>query len=213
MRRTHDYFGATNRGGNVPAFSTPSPGEELLKRLRLLPERLGLPAPTLFVCLSSPQHSFTTPPSLSTEVHPRSHHLFRLASPSLPRAFLGDRPPTQREKHDSNPIGSRRGFLQTAVSKARRPGPRGTIAFSSARFRYSTNVFGPPCRALNDMGFSQQLSRDLGWIDNLQEADVSGPIPCCPQLCLQQQCIKLCGQVLARWELSFIESPQKRGSP
>jgi hypothetical protein len=33
-----------------------------------------------------------------------SHHLFRPASPPVPHAFLVHRPPTQHQKHDSNPI-------------------------------------------------------------------------------------------------------------
>jgi hypothetical protein len=66
-----------------------------MKPLRLLPERLGPPA--LFVCLFEPATLFHYPPSLSIEVHPHSHHLFRLASPSQPHTFLGHRPPTQHE--------------------------------------------------------------------------------------------------------------------
>ena len=46
-----------------------------------------------------------------------------------------------RTRHDSNPIAWCRGFVQTAVSKARRPAfPRRPEVIPPARFRYSTNV-------------------------------------------------------------------------
>ena len=119
MRRTHDYFGATNRGGNVPAFSTPSPGEELMKRLRLLPQRSGHSAPALFVCLFEPAILFRCPSSAFYRGPSTLPSPLPARFPVRPTPLSPPPATTQHRKHHSNPIGSRRGFLQTAVSKAR----------------------------------------------------------------------------------------------
>src|SRR5271157_926135 len=140
MRRPHDYFGATNRGGNVPAFSTPSPGQELMKRLRLLPERLEPSA--LFVCLFEPTTLFhypsiafyRGPSTLPSSLPPR----FAVPPPRLSRGPPSH--PARKTRFKSHSVAPRlpsNGCIESAPSRP----SRSPTAFSSARFRYSTNVF------------------------------------------------------------------------
>jgi hypothetical protein len=80
-----------------------------MKRSRPFPEASGSSAPTLSVCLFQPGTLFPCPSIASyrgSQVHQHSHHLFRLASPSVPYSLIVHRPTNQHEKHDSNPIAS-----------------------------------------------------------------------------------------------------------
>ncbi len=75
-----------------------------MKRSRLFPKVSGLQSQLSPCASSSPERSLTAPPSLSIEVPQHSHHVLRLASPSVPHTLLVHRPSNQHEKHDSNPI-------------------------------------------------------------------------------------------------------------
>ena len=122
MRRPHDRLGATQRRPNRPAFSTPSPAEELMKRSRPVPKRSGPSAPTLFVCLSEPAALFHSPsiafdrgPStLPSPLPPR----FATPPARLPRAPPSNPAPETRFK--SHSVGTRlpsNGCIESAPSR------------------------------------------------------------------------------------------------
>ena len=143
MRRAHDHLGATQRSPDHSAFSTPSPGEELMKRSRPIPKRSGPSAPPLFVCLSEPAALFHSP-SIASDRGPST-----LTSPLPPRfaprpTCLSRAPPyhpARETRFKSHSVVTRlpsNGCIESAPS-----GPSHCpTAFSSARFRYSTNVSG-----------------------------------------------------------------------
>src|SRR5262249_37310885 len=89
----------------------------------------------------APRYTFLLPPPLSIQVDPPSNHFSYLGSPPSPQSLPPARPPIGSTRHDSKPIPCR-GFVQTAVSKARPPGlPRCSEVIPPARSRYSTNVY------------------------------------------------------------------------
>jgi hypothetical protein len=143
MRRTHDHLGATYRSPDRPAFSTPSPGEELMKRSRPFPKPSGPSGPTLSVCLPQPGTLFHCP-SIVFYRRPLT-----LRSPLPPRfaarpAHRSRSPPRQlaREtRFKSHSVVTRlpsNGCIESAPFRH----SRGSIPLSPARFRYSTNVSG-----------------------------------------------------------------------
>src|ERR1017187_277943 len=122
MRRPHNYRGATECSPDHPPFSTPSPGEELMKRLRLLPERLGLSAPTLLVCLFAPATLFhypsiafyRGPSTLPSPLPPR----FALPPPRLSPAPPA--PPARETRFKSHRVATRlpsNGCIESAPSR------------------------------------------------------------------------------------------------
>ena len=142
MRRPHDHLGATQRRPDHFAFSTPSPREERMKRSLLFRASSRPSAPTLFVSRADPKvltHrcpvvSYRGRSTLRSPLPPR----FAARPMRLSRAPPSH--PTQKTRFKSHRVAARlrsNGCIESAPS-----GPfRCSIAFSPARFRYSTNVY------------------------------------------------------------------------
>ena len=143
MRRPHDHLGATERSPAHSAFSTPSPGEELMKFSPAFPKGSGPSAPTLFVCLFRPGTLFHCPAIVFYRgpLTLRSPLPPRFAARYTPRSHAPPSRPARKTRFKSHSVVTRlrsNGCIESAPSRP----SRASIPLSPPRFRYSTNVCG-----------------------------------------------------------------------